>query len=351
MLLLALGVAACRSVPVAPPPVFPVTTLWRAGLDAAIDPPLGLDEHRVFISTQDGSLRALSRHDGAEVWNAKGVGGALAAGPGTLIVRRPDGRVLSLQPRTGAVRWSAATGVRGSLPPVLDRDVVLVAGTGLAALDTASGRVLWSLPDAPPATSLPVPSGARFVVGEAGGALRCRDRATGAPLWSFATKGDLLAPALVDEQRRVYLGTTDRRLLRIGLDNGRQRWRWKVGADVTAPAATAKDLALFAAYDAVLYAVRRGSGKLAWRAGLPSRPLSGPLLAGNTVLVACQESDLVGFNLKDGRASGSFRLPAEIRTPPQQDGGRLYVGLRDRSVVALALAGLADPGPEAPRQP
>jgi outer membrane protein assembly factor BamB len=340
--LLGLGASGCGHKRVAGPPLFPVRTAWTTPVDAAIEPPLALDERRVYVATRDGALRALDRRDGVAAWKVEEGPGQLAAASGHVILRKADGKVTSLQPRNGGLRWSVDSGVRGTIAPVIDGDLLLIAGEGLAALETVTGRLLWSVSDAPTVTSLPVASGARLIVSESDGTLRCRDRATGASLWTFKTKEAIVAPALVDDARRVFVGTTDRRLVRLDLDRGRRAWRWKVGADVSTPPALASSLVLFTAKDATLYAIQRGSGKLAWRAGLPSRPLSGALVVAGTALVACHENELVGFSLRDGKARGSLRVPAEIRTFPLLDRGRLYVGLRNQSVIALALAGLDD---------
>jgi outer membrane protein assembly factor BamB len=264
--------------------------------------------------------------------------GFVSAAPGTLIVRTPDGKVSSLQPRTGGPRWSVESGILGVLPAVIDRDLAYVAGQGLVALDLSSGRVAWSVSEGPVVTALPVSTPTGVLVGEADGTLRLRARTTGASVWTFKTQEALLAPPFVDEKGEVYIGTTDRRLLRLSGDKGRQGWRWKVGADVTSPPAIWKSLALFTSYDATLYAIQRGSGKLAFRVGLPSRPLSGALVSGPSALVACHENELVGVSLLSGKAVGALKLTAEIRTVPLLDKGRLFVGLRDRSVVALQLA-------------
>jgi outer membrane protein assembly factor BamB len=236
------------------------------------------------------------------------------------------------------VRWSTETGVAGSLPALIDGGLVFVAGQGLAALDASSGRIAWVAEEPSVVTSLPVSAASRVIVGEADGTLRARDRARGTSQWTFKTASALKAPAFVDEKGDVFLGTTDRRLLRLRGDKGRPAWRWKVGADVTSAASVSGRLALFTAFDATLYALERGSGKLAWRSGLPSRPLSGPLLAGETVLVACHENEIVGFSRAGGKAVGSLKLKAEIRAGPLLDRGQLFLGLRDRSVLAMALA-------------
>lgn len=156
----------------------------------------------------------------------------------------------------------------------------------------------------------------------------------------------------------MLVGTTDRRFLALRIVKGQPRWRWKVGADITQAGVVLGPAALFVSYDNILYAVGRGNGHLRWRGALPSRPLSGPILTGSAVLVACLESDILGFDARSGRRLGVLKTPAEIRTPPLVIGDRLYVGLRDRSVIALALdqtpapetAPTPSPGPGAGRR-
>jgi outer membrane protein assembly factor BamB len=214
-----------------------------------------------------------------------------------------------------------------------------VAGRGLALLDGTSGQVLWRDTTGPEATALPAVVGSRAFVGEADGTLRCRDVATGATRWTFRTRSALEATPLVDLARgRVYLGTTDRRILALDLERGRPAWTWRVGADVRVSGILLDRRVVFAPLDAALYALHLG-GNVAWRASLPSRPLSAPLLVDGTLLVACYEDEIVGIDAASGRSVGTLRTAAEIRTAPLLVGRRLVVGLRDRSVVAYALPG------------
>jgi outer membrane protein assembly factor BamB len=262
-----------------------------------------------------------------------------------VLLRGEDGTLKSLHPRTGAVRWTATTGVAGTLPAVVDGDRALVPGTGLAAVDLASGRALWADLTGAPTTAPPVSAGTRVLAGEADGTLRCRDRDTGQSIWVARTRGALLAPPLVDvPRRRLYQGTTDKRILELRLDDGRKGWAWRVGADVAFAGLLLPGQVLFASYDAVLYSLRPG-GNLHWRAPLPSRPLSPPLRAGDYLLLACLENELVAFFPDSGRPAGRMRTTAEIRTPPLVlPGGFVALGLRDRSVIAFALPAAAPGG-------
>jgi outer membrane protein assembly factor BamB len=349
-LLAALAIAGCAGKPPASkPPLLPVGAAWKTLLGEFVAPPLATDGRRLFVATRDGVVRALEPATGVVAWKVEGLPGTLSAGGGVVLLRGQDGTLKSLHPRTGAVRWTATTGVEGTLPAVVDGDRALVPGNGLAAVDLASGRALWADLTGAPTTAPPVSAGSRVLAGEADGTLRCRDRDTGQSLWVVRTRGALLAPPIVDEsRRRLYLGTTDKRILELHLDDGKTGWAWRVGADIAFGGLLLPDRVLFASYDAVLYSLRRG-GNLDWRAPLPSRPLSPPLVVGDYLLLACLENELVAFFPDSGRPAGRLRTTAEIRTSPLVvPGGLVALGLRDRSVIAYALPGVGPPPPSPP---
>jgi len=313
----------------------------------AVVAPLAADSRRIFVATRDGAVRALDPQTGTVLWKAEELPGRLSATDGVLLVRGESGVLTSLHPRTGAVRWRAETAVAGTLPAVLAGGRAWVAGKGLAAVVLDTGRIAWTDASGAETTSPPAPTNARLLTGEKDGTLRCRDRATGVSLWTLRTGEALLAPPLVDEaRRRLYLGTADRRILEVSLDRGRPGWSWRIGADVGHAGLLLNGRILFASYDAVLYALAQG-GNLAWRGALPSRPLSAPLVVGSHVLVACLENQVVAFDAATGAPAGSFKTVAEIRTPPIRAGGMIVLGMRDRSVIAYALAGEA---PQAPAE-
>jgi len=349
-LLLAAACAGAR--PPVRPPLLPLSPAWKTLVGDFVQPPLAADSRRIYVATRDGVVRALDPATGEIAWKAPGAPGVLAAADGFVLARAEDGTLRSLHPRTGAVRWTADTGLPGAVPPVFDGERVFVAGPGLACLELATGRVLWTERSGSEITAPPVIAGGRVFTGEKDGALRSRDRANGVPSWSVATGGPLLAPPLVDPKRkRLYVGTTGKRILEVSLDDGDTGWRWAVGADVVDHGLLVPGRVLFASYDAVLYALRPG-GNLDWRAPLPSRPISGPLLMNGYVVIACLENEIVAVAPETGRRAGTFRTPAEIRTPPLFVGGRVVVGLRDRSVVGYVPAGVAvEPAAEPPAPP
>jgi outer membrane protein assembly factor BamB len=347
LLVSAVLLSGCRHAPPAvPKPLFPMLAAWTTPLPATVEGPLASDGSAVYVATRDGAVRSLEASSGRVRWTVEGRPGVVGVGDGLLVVRHPDGTIWGMGPGRGTDRWKAASGVAGSLPPVIYKDAVVVAGTGLAVLESATGRERWSAPEARP-SALPVAWGQWLLVGEADGALRCRDLATGAVLWSYKTAQALAAPPVVDPDGRVLLGTTDRRFLALELDDkGDEDWRWKLGGDVqTAPVVFGPHV-LFTNHEDVLYALRRRNGHLAWRAALPSRPLSGPLPYGDGILVACfgsrpGETFLIGFDARTGRRLGDLKAPGEVRTPPIIVGDLVVMALRERAVSALRLGDVA----------
>jgi outer membrane protein assembly factor BamB len=333
----ALLALACSRRLATPPVLFPVQEAWKAVADAGLLTPIVTDGERLFCARGDGSVEALALDGGRSLWRSSRGAGWLSAGAGALVLRDEEGRVQRLDPRSGAVLWAVSAGVAGRSPAVIDGDIVFVSGTGLAALAAADGKILWSAPDGGDTTSTPVLSDARLFVGEEDGTLRCRDRATGLTLWTLKTGSSLRAPVLL-QAGRLLVGTNDGRFLAVSTDKGRVEWRWKLGADVMDSAvAFANGAVIFATYENILYALDQDNGHLRWRSPLPSRPISSPLFIGNSVVVACQEVELVAFDARTGRRLGAATVAAEIRTPPLFARERLYLGLRDRSVVAFNL--------------
>lgn len=342
--LLAALLAACSGPrPVPRVSLLPPLAAWKTLLGESVVAPLASDGQRVFVATRDGSVRALDAASGAELWRVEGHPGRLSAAEGTLLVRGETGEVASLNPRTGILRWRTATGVAGALPVLLDRDRALVAGRGTAALELATGALAWASAEGAEASAPPAASSRLVLLGDRDGLLRALDRDSGRPLWSLRTREALEAPPLVDEARdRLYLATTDKRILELSLERGRPGWSVRIGADAAFAGLLQPDRVLFAPHDAVLYALARG-GNLAWRRALPSRPAGPPLEVDGHVVVACLENQVAAFDAQSGAPAGSFKTPAEIRTPPILAGGLVALGLRDRSVIAYALGAAKEP--------
>jgi outer membrane protein assembly factor BamB len=127
---------------------------WRRDLKIHLSAGPGAGEGIVVVGSPEGDVVALDAAGGAERWRVRLNGEILArpaVGGSMVVVHTVDGRVHGLKASDGTGVWSYEQPVprltlRGSAPPVVDRDVVLCAFDNgkVAALRLAEGDLLWS---------------------------------------------------------------------------------------------------------------------------------------------------------------------------------------------------------------
>ena len=176
--------------------------LWRHVLPAlSYTPPLVAGE-RVFVMTGDRAVSAFDAQTGQRLWSQQRSSDPLLLRQAGLLIPFGDnllvgwgGRLVSLNPLTGAVRWETMVGVTRGTNEV-ERLVDLVAGvsrqggslclrafqTSVACLDGLTGRVMWSRPAQ---GHQGLDGNENVVIGtESDGKVLAWDRNSGAPLWA-----------------------------------------------------------------------------------------------------------------------------------------------------------------------
>jgi len=138
--------------------------IWRQKLPSlTLTSPL-VAGARVFLASADRTVSAFDAATGRKLWSQQRPGDALILGqPGILVavgdtlLTTQGGRLLGLNPQTGAIRWDAAVAVGRGVNEV-ERLVDLVAGasrigsnvclrafqSAVACVDAVSGRTLWT---------------------------------------------------------------------------------------------------------------------------------------------------------------------------------------------------------------
>jgi outer membrane protein assembly factor BamB len=200
----------------------------------------------------DCAVYALNALTGATLWRVSSlVGGLNDFGAGTVI--SPPGRngiadgmayipgkdriLYAIDLTTGQLMWhfdyGAATGTSQdggrSAPALVGRTLVFGTPIGVAAVDAVTGKQIWLSEDAgPPDTEIlssPLitgPAGGQVVVyGDLKGDIEVLSLATGAPLYSYKTKGYVISSA-ADSAGNLIIGSSDGFLydLAIGGSNG-----------------------------------------------------------------------------------------------------------------------------------
>lgn len=182
--------------------------------------------------------------------------------------------------------------------------------TGVAALDPVTGQVLWARglwPSGGASARNIVAQGGRVYLAEAG-PIVALDAATGALRWAVnrpPESSTSYAYSAVDD-RALYVGARDHRVVAYGVEDGRELWQTDVAApDWLGYSARVTGIALagdtlYAAVDrwltpngydkaAVVVALDRATGRELWRyqsAGTKSNAIAAPVVAGRLLVVS-----------------------------------------------------------------
>ncbi len=99
-------------------------------------------------------------------------------------------------------------------------------------VDLREGKIAWSYKDrAFPYFSSPAVTADRVIVGGRDKRLHCLKRATGEPVWVFATRGKVDSSPVVAGDR-VVVGSDDGRLYIVSLAEGKELWNYEIGQPV-----------------------------------------------------------------------------------------------------------------------
>ena len=232
------------------------------------------------------------------------------------------GRVVDVDPATGAVRLRFETGVEAvRIEPVLAGDaLVLTTPAGLTAVSLASGAPVWQVPGG---TSVRPPEVAGDTLlrssGTAAGegvSLVALDAATGAPRWRRDFEGMAVPGGLVARGDAVYAAAP---VAAFDLATGETRWeapdlaggigspallgRWRHSLHRPAgPRIRRRGLAL-----------RAADGALVWRSPLGQETLSlleRPWLSGDAIVIPTLSGSALGLDAATGALKWRASLPA-----------------------------------------
>ena len=270
------------------------------------------DEGTVFATDGVGDVVALKAADGAPVWRAK-PGGPLRGSPtvsnGTVYVLSQDDQMFALNQDTGVVNWAAqgtaeSQGVFGVAAPAAGQGTV-VAGFSSGELNAyryENGRQLWQ--DALSRTSITtsvssiadidaapiVDNGRVYAVGQ-GGRMVALELGSGRRLWEQNLAG-ISTPWLAGEW--LFVVTDDARLVCLSASSGKARW--------IVPLQRFRNM-------------KKRKGPITW---------SGPVLAGNRLVLTNSRGEVVFANPTDGAVTATMRGNAPFTLGPVVANGMLF---------------------------
>lgn len=255
--------------------------VWRRKIPAPSRAAPTISDDRVFVSTMDNRLIALSAVDGKILWEYSGIAGSAglvggaspAASRDIVIPAFSSGEIYALRVENGSAAWGdnlsgirATNGLSGISDiralPVIDKGVVIAISFGnrLVALDERTGNRIWQ-----------------------------RDIGGSEMPW---VAGNYL-----------FVVTNDNDLVGMGRDNGLIRW--------VRPLPKFKD-------------PQSRTGPIYW---------TGPVLAGNRLIVAGSDGGVMEVSPEDGTVIRAWGSGMNVGIPPVVAGETLYL-LGDNGTLA-----------------
>jgi outer membrane protein assembly factor BamB len=340
--------------------------------------PLISADGRIF--TLDGQSGVMATDEsGREVWRTsfqpksgrdrEAFGGGLAYANGTIFLSSGYRFIAALDAQTGKVKWRVETASPvHAAPNVADGKVFVVDVTDqLFALDAATGQQLWTYqaleePARMLEASSPAVDGQIVVAPFASGELIGLSTINGNPLWtqslSLTNRNNALseirdiAGRPVIYRGDVFAGSHAGLLSSIDINTGQQVWSLPI-ATITTPW-PAGDVVYATDQQGELICIARDSGQVYWIKNLnltleknyrkkALKPVkkriaavwSGPVLAGDHIVVVNDQGQAVTFDPKTGVLQSRLNLGAPAFLNPIVVNGTLYVLTNAGELIAI----------------
>ena len=274
---------------------------------------IAYDNGRIYATNGLGFVAALDVRNGGLVWQVR-PGGPLRGSPtvanDSVYVISQDNQIYSLKESDGSTNWSQAAslevaGVFGSASPAVGQGTV-VAGFSSGELNAyryENGRQVWQ--DALQRTSIRT---------------------------SVSSLNDIDADPVIDSGQVIAVGQGGR-MVALDLITGQRQWELNI-AGISTPW-LAGDWIFVVTDDAKLICVYRQNGHIRWINQLPQFAkakskkgeidYSGPVLAGNRLIVVGSNGVLVNVDPTTGSFQSQTNVGAAISLPPIVANSTLYV--------------------------
>jgi outer membrane protein assembly factor BamB len=329
-------------------------------LKARLGSPPVVGGGRVYTIDTTATVRAFDERTGGLVWEAafgreKGndaslFGGGIAYANGRVYATNGLGFVAAFDAARGGIVWQVRHGgpLRGSPTVANDAVYVMSQDNQIHSLKASDGKTNWtqsaSLEIAGVfGTASPAYAQGTVIAGFSSGELNAYRYENGRSVWqdalsrtsirtSVSRLSDVDAHPVVDSGQVIAIGQGGR-MVALELISGQRQWELNV-AGISTPW-VAGEWVFAALDDGKVIAVARATGKIRWISQLQGfRNLknktgqitySGPVLAGNRLILTRTSGQMVFVDPRNGNLIGGTDLGAPLSLPPVVANSTLYV--------------------------
>jgi eukaryotic-like serine/threonine-protein kinase len=269
-------------------------------------------------------------------------------GYGSVFEEAFDGRLYSLDPANGSVRWRYDSRLCGWSSPALADQLVFATFIGnaechaargggeLVAFSAESGRVRWRRAIGPSESS-PLVDGGTVYVGDQDGRVSAFAATSGRLRWSYATGAAIKASASL-AYGRIYIGNYAGEMLALSARTGRLLWRSAGHGNFYSTAAVDAGRVYVGSLDGHVYAFSAWNGHVLWSTGTGSYVYASPAVWRGIVLIGSYDHTFYALDGATGGIRWSFRVGAPISGAASVVDGLAYFSSFDHRTYALDAA-------------
>jgi outer membrane protein assembly factor BamB len=284
---------------------------------------LAFDDGKIFVATGFGFIACLDAATGTELWRYDAkvpFRAAPTVSEGRVFVSTQENQLFALSTADGKVQWDArgiaeSAGMLGSTSPAVEGDVVVVPFTSgeLMALRATNGRSAWS-------DSL----------------TRTGQRT------ALAALNDIAGRPVIDRGLVIAISHSGK-LAAIDLSSGERVWTQDI-AGVQTPW-VAGDFIYVVSIEGELFCIHRNDGRVRWVNRLPrytdpeerdgAIEWRGPVLVSDRLLLASSVGEMISVSPYTGQTLGRVEIPAGVFVAPIVANGTVYVLTDEAQLMAL----------------
>jgi len=320
---------------------FPYVLQWKRLVGETLQGTVALRDSAVFIGGGDGRMLVVRQRDGVRIWQQRGSGPirrAPAFAADELIFADAWGRVRAVEWRTGEERWAAQRLGWGDAEIAVQDSLVYISSLDgwLYALHRGDGRQVWRVHTGAGIAVRPWVQDKRLYAGTRDGWVLVVEASSGAHLQrldagSRATVGLLIAgKQLLVAGDDGYVRAYDRKKLIL-------RWQRRLGAQVLATPLAVSGRLVCAADNGWAYGLRLKDGQVDWKQALDGKPLGGPVLGPQgMVLIGTETGRVLALEPERGEIAWDEQLVEEGGVRLHAAGEWLYASAGDGYLYAFA---------------
>ncbi len=171
----------------------------------------------------------------------------------------------------------------------------------------------------------------------ASGIARTKITDTPEQLWKMEVKGGAFEATPVIVDGIVYIGDLDGKLFALDLQDGKEKWNWKIDSGFMASPAVREGLIFLGDIDGVCHCIEAATGKEKWKFKAEAEVDSSANFWQDKVLFASQDRNVYCLEATTGKLVWKYAIEDQIRCTPTVVGDRCFVAGCDSKLHIIDL--------------